>query len=86
MKITFLAAIHVLSEGEDFSKGAVMWDGIDQAAMGQNTPARINGFENHSKTMGWNIADDHYNKWKNSIDNSKWAKNQLNSWFFAHFE
>ncbi len=65
MQIANAAVINALTGGFDYSYGATNWDGIEQAAFKPSNTKYSNGrFEIHKNTIGWNISDDHYDKWK----------------------
>ncbi|WGE85915.1 hypothetical protein [Actinobacillus equuli] len=69
MQFAIAALINALNNGPDHSNGADMWDGMEQALFPSRDDRRSTGrFELHMNTMGWDIYDDHYEKWKNSVD------------------
>jgi len=61
----------VVPGGFDYSYGADMWDGQEQA---QFPPSELRGstgkFEIHMNTMGWSISNAHYAKWKKNVGSS----------------
>ena len=62
------AIINALTGGYDWSNGATQWDGVEQAFFSADDNRRSTGkWELHMNTMGWNISDEHYNKWKSNI-------------------
>lgn len=68
MQLAVAGVINALNKGKDFSNGADMWDGKEQAMFLPKDTRRSNGkFELHMNTMGWTIADEHYAKWKQSV-------------------
>ena len=68
MRTAIAAEINALKNGIDYSYGATMWDGAEQAQFSENEQRRSNGhFEIHMNTMGWNISPKHYAQWKNNI-------------------
>jgi len=71
MQIAVGAVINATTGGPDYSNGASQWDGkeqgqynIDAAHTKMNNGAKI---ELHMNTMGWNISDAHYSKWRSAI-------------------
>lgn len=64
------AVINSLTGGEDYSGGASMWDGAEQSLYAESDVRgwdEAKGFEIHMNTMGWEITNDHYNKWKKNV-------------------
>ena len=62
------AEINAQMGGRDYSNGATQWDGAGQGLYPATNNKRSTGrFELHMNTMGWNISDDHYAKWKNAV-------------------
>ena len=69
--------INAYTGGYDYSNGATMWDGAEQAEY----PAEFTDFktpyecrngkkitiELHKNTMGWSISDNDYEKWKKNV-------------------
>ena len=71
MRTAIAAEINALKNGIDYSYGATMWDGAEQAQFSENEQRKSNGhFEIHMNTMGWNISPKHYAQWKNNIGKS----------------
>ena len=71
MRTAIAAEINALKNGIDYSYGATMWDGAEQAQFSENEQRKSNGhFEIHMNTMGWNISSKHYAQWKNNIGKS----------------
>ncbi len=71
MQFAIAAQINVLNKGKDYSNGADMWDGAEQAMFPATDKRRSTGrFELHMNTMGWTISDEHYAKWKNNVGSS----------------
>ncbi|THA01926.1 hypothetical protein [Rodentibacter pneumotropicus] len=69
MQFAIAALINALSNGHDYSYGADMWDGMEQAMYSGSDNRRSTGrFELHMNTMGWDISQEHYEKWKNSVN------------------
>ncbi len=54
------ALIHVLNGGQDYSNGAVAWDGVDFAIKGSTHPKGVNGGFTISETI-WNDFKGKYN-------------------------
>ncbi len=74
------ALINAKIKGRDYSNGAVMWDGREQALYPETDNRRSTGkFELHMNTMGWNIKDEHFQKWKNNIGEEFQAPQQKKS-------
>ncbi len=64
------AVINAYLGGKDWSYGAVMWDGKEQAIFDtddEHTKLGEISIELHMNTMGWEISDEHYSKWKKNI-------------------
>lgn len=60
--------VYLLDEEKDWSNGADMWDGIEQAMFSIEDDRFFAGnFELHMNTMGWRIRKDHYQKWKEGV-------------------
>ena len=71
MRTAIAAEINALKNGIDYSYGATMWDGAEQAQFSENEQRKSNShFEIHMNTMGWNISSKHYAQWKNNIGKS----------------
>ncbi len=71
MRTAIAAEINALLGGTDYSYGATMWDGAEQAQFSSNDMRRSTGrFEIHMNTMGWKISDGHYAKWKKNVGKS----------------
>ena len=71
MRTAIAAEINALKNGIDYSYGATMWDGAEQAQFSENEQRKSKGhFEIHMNTMGWNIPPKHYAQWKNNIGKS----------------
>ncbi|GHV43012.1 hypothetical protein FACS1894180_0860 [Bacteroidia bacterium] len=71
MQLANWAIINVAIGGYDYSNGATMWDGaeqsqynIDDAHTKMKNGAKI---ELHMNTMGWNISNEHYQKWQTAV-------------------
>lgn len=57
--------------GIDYSNGANMWDGAEQAQFPASDTRRSTGyFEIHMSAMGWKISDEHYAKRKRNVGKS----------------
>lgn len=68
MQLAFAALINALLNGFDYSYGATMWDGQEQAFYPETElRGSVGSFELHMNTMGWNISNEHYVKWKAAI-------------------
>ena len=68
LKTANAAVINALTGGHDWSNAATQWDGMEQALYPVTENAgHKNGVELHMNTMGWNISDSHYNKWRTFI-------------------
>ena len=62
------AVINALTGGFDYSYGATMWDGKEQALFDKKDDRKSDGkWELHMNTMGWSISDSHYKLWKDNI-------------------
>jgi hypothetical protein len=71
MRTAIAAELNALTNGEDFSFGATMWDGAEQAQFPESEQRKSNGkFEIHMNTMGWKISPEHYKKWKENVGKS----------------
>ncbi len=71
------AVINAVTGGFDYSNGAIMWDGREQALFPASDNRRSTGsFELHMNTMGWNISDSHYSTWKANIGSAFQAPQQ----------
>ena len=69
MQFAIAALINALNNGHDYSNGADMWDGMEQAMYPSSDNRRSTGrFELHMNTMGWDISQEHYEKWKSSVN------------------
>lgn len=76
MQTANAAVINAVTGGFDYSYGATNWDGIEQAAFIASDTRYSNGrFELHKNTIGWNISDDHYTKWKSFATANGYAFN-----------
>ena len=65
------AVINALIGGTDYSNQATQWDGMEQALFPADDNRKSTGmWELHMNTMGWNISDEHYNKWKSNVGSS----------------
>lgn len=66
MMLAVAAVINTQIGGYDYSYGATNWDGMEQATVfPSNFKGRsLNGFEAHKNTWGWDISQEHYDKWK----------------------
>ncbi|WP_264551004.1 hypothetical protein [Flavobacterium sp. N2038] len=72
------AEINVLQNGEDFSNGAVQWDGAEQAHLPKDEDSTSNGtFMFKVNVMGWDITDELYEKWKLNVS-SKFGSEYFN--------
>ena len=70
MRTAIAAEINALLGGRDYSNGATMWDGAEQAQFSLDDTRRSTGrFEIHMNTMGWKISNEHYAKWKKMWEN-----------------
>lgn len=68
MQTALAATINAITGGYDYSYGADMWDGAEQGMYGKEiTAAFVNKYELHMNTMGWQISDEHYKKWKANV-------------------
>lgn len=69
MHLAVGAVINAEIGGQDFSNGATHWDGEEQAtAFAKDFKGASNGkFEAHRNTWGWEISQEHYDKWKKFI-------------------
>jgi RHS repeat-associated protein len=71
MRTAIAAEINAISGGKDYSNGATMWDGAEQAMFSPNDHRRSTGkFEIHMNTLGWYILLEHYSIWKRNVGNS----------------
>ncbi|WP_277266183.1 RHS repeat domain-containing protein, partial [Prevotella corporis] len=71
MRTAIAAEINALLGGRDYSNGATMWDGAEQAQFSLDDTRRSTGrFEIHMNTMGWKISNEHYAKWKKNVGKS----------------
>lgn len=71
MRTTVSAMINALQNGNDYSNGAIAWDGAEQGMMtGEN--CSDNGYQSHAAGIGWTIHSVHYKNWSDNINN-KWA-------------
>lgn len=71
MQLAIAGVINALYKGRDYSNGADMWDGIEQAQFHASDTRKSTGvFELHMNTMGWTISDEHYEKWKKAVGKS----------------
>jgi len=71
------AVINAVTGGFDYSYGATMWDGREQALFPSTDNRRSTGkFELHMNTMGWNISDAHFKTWKSNVGSSFKAPQQ----------
>lgn len=71
MKTAIAAFISALQNGIDYSNGADQWDGAEQAMIPiENMDKASNGrFMYKMNVMGWSIEDEHYNSWKEAVEN-----------------
>lgn len=76
MQYAIAGVINVLKKGEDYSNGATMWDGQEQSFypdtevrgwVDLKTSRGNISIELHMNTMGWDIKDEHFQKWKESV-------------------
>ena len=68
MQTAIAATINAMTGGYDYSYGADMWDGAEQGMFGKEvTSAYVKRYELHMNTMGWDISDEHYKKWKTNV-------------------
>lgn len=68
MQIAVGAVINARTGGADYSNGATQCDGAEQGLFPASDNRRSTGrFELHMNTMGWNISDGHYDKWKSAV-------------------
>ena len=69
MQLAIAAVINAQLGGHDYSNGATHWDGSEQAtAFPIGFTGASNGkFEAHRNTWGWEISQEHYDKWKRFI-------------------
>ena len=68
MQTAIAATINAMTGGYDYSYGADMWDGAEQGMFGNDvTSAYVKRYELHMNTMGWEISDEHFKKWKTNI-------------------
>lgn len=72
MQLANWAIINARTGGVDYSNGADMWDGKEQAIFPASNNERSvkygnRSFELHMNTMGWDIKDEHYQTWKRNI-------------------
>jgi len=68
MQLAIAGVINALNKGVDYSNGADMWDGKEQALFPASDNRKSTGvFELHMNTMGWTISDEHYAKWKKAV-------------------
>ncbi|MGC4129278.1 MAG: hypothetical protein QM564_06895 [Bergeyella sp.] len=71
MQLANWSIINAVTGGKDYSNGANMWDGAEQAMFpASDTRASTGRFELHMNTMGWSITDAHYSKWKQNVGSS----------------
>ncbi len=75
------AVINALTGGFDYSYGATMWDGREQAlfpASNNNRSVKYGkkSFELHMNTMGWSISDSHFKTWEANVGSSFVAPQQ----------
>lgn len=68
IKTAIAAFINALIGGIDYSNGAIAWDGVDQAII-SGTSCTESGFNSHAAQFGWTIHTNHYDSWKNEIEN-----------------
>ncbi|ROI06747.1 hypothetical protein EGI16_02245 [Chryseobacterium sp. G0240] len=69
MQLANWAVINAVTGGKDYSNGASNWDGLEQARFPDSDKRYSTGtWELHKNTIGWNISDSHYNKWKSHAD------------------
>lgn len=73
MQLAISAIINALTGGIDYSNGARYWDGKEQALYSEDDD-RIRDEDKkyviHMNTRGWNILDEHYKNWKETIGSS----------------
>jgi hypothetical protein len=71
------AVINALTGGFDYSYGATMWDGREQALFPASDNRRSTGqFELHMNTMGWSISDSHFKTWEANVGSAFQAPQQ----------
>jgi RHS repeat-associated protein len=71
------SVINALTGGFDYSNGATMWDGREQALFQASDNRRSTGkFELHMNTMGWNITDSNFKTWKTNVGSAFQAPQQ----------
>ena len=82
------AALYVLTGGKDLSFGANSWDGVDQAAhdpnsnrmritvtyLDKNNKEKTQTYTSNALAMGWNISDEHFKTWKESMNSGSGKK------------
>lgn len=70
------AVINANTNGFDYSHGATMWDGQEQAFYSSDTKAFRSTLHTskgntkiqlHQNTMGWTISNDDYSQWKRNV-------------------
>ena len=73
--IESIIKVYFLNKEKDWSNGANMWDGAEQAMFPieedsffiKRNKKSTTRFELHMNTMGWRISDEHYQKWKKGV-------------------
>lgn len=72
MQLAVGATINAEIGGKDYSNGATAWDGMEQAtAFPADFKQNSNGtFRCHRNIYGWEISQEHYDKWKAFIGKS----------------
>jgi RHS repeat-associated protein len=70
MQTANAAIINAFTGGVDYSKGAVQWDGAEQAMVPKaNLNLPSNGhFIYKMNVMGWSMTDEHYSSWKGAVE------------------
>ena len=67
-QLAIAAEINAQMGGIDYSFGASQWDGAEQGLFPASDKRKSSGtWELHKNTMGWDISDEHYSKWKTSV-------------------
>ena len=74
LAIEAIIKVYLLNKEKDWSNGADMWDGAEQAMypIGEDSFFIERGkgrIELHMNTMGWRISEEHYQKWKKGVTN-----------------
>ena len=67
-QLAIAAEINAQIGGVDYSFGASQWDGAEQGLFPASDKRKSSGaWELHKNTMGWDISNAHYSKWKTSV-------------------